>query len=57
MVWIEGFTSYDDWIRRCFVEKGGLQVLCQNCHSVKTLTENAERKNNIKEYEDNIQSV
>ena len=31
-----GFTSFDDWIERCFVEVGAYQVLCKPCHLVKS---------------------
>lgn len=42
---ITGFSSYDEWIERCFIEEGeGLRVLCSECHSEKTKKENAERK-------------
>lgn len=34
-----GFTSYDDWIERCFVELEGYQALCHKCHTVKTAEE------------------
>jgi len=36
-----GFTTYDDWIERCFVEIEGYQALCHKCHTIKT---NEERK-------------
>ena len=35
------FTTYDDWIERCFVEKEWWQVLCRQCHTNKT---NEEKK-------------
>ena len=42
VVWKEGFSSYDDWIRRAFIETGeGLRLLCKECHDYKT---NLERK-------------
>ena len=31
-----GFTSYDDWIRRCFIELDGFQALCHKCHTAKS---------------------
>ena len=34
-----GFTSYDDWIERCFVEIDGFQALCHKCHTSKTQAE------------------
>ena len=34
-----GFTSFDDWVERCFVEVGGYQVLCSPCHTSKSNTE------------------
>lgn len=36
-----GFTSYDDWVERCFVELEGYQALCHKCHTIKS---NEERK-------------
>ncbi len=39
---VEGFTTWDEIITRMFVEKKGLQVLCQNCHQKKTKNERAE---------------
>jgi len=50
IVWPNGFTSYDDWIERCFVPAEGFQAICWECHSKITKAENAERrkrKNNI----------
>jgi len=45
VVWKEGFTTYDDWIERCFIEQGeGLRLLCKPCHDVKSKAENAERR-------------
>lgn len=35
----EGFTTWDEVIRRMFVEKDGLQVLCKKCHDEKTQDE------------------
>lgn len=31
-----GFTDYDEWIVRAFVEVDKLQVLCKGCHDSKT---------------------
>lgn len=31
-----GFTSYDNWIERCFVEEEGFQALCYKCNYEKT---------------------
>lgn len=28
-----GFTTWDDFIRRLFVEEDGLRVLCRDCHA------------------------
>ena len=36
-----GFTTWDDFIKRLFVKTDGFQVLCKNiCHSQKTAVEN-----------------
>lgn len=46
-----GFTTYDDWITRCFVELDGYQALCHKCHTTKTADEreiSKERKANVK---------
>ena len=31
-----GFTTYDDWVARCFVEIDGFQALCHKCHTEKS---------------------
>lgn len=31
-----GFTSWDDWINRAYVEADGYQALCNECHTAKT---------------------
>lgn len=36
-----GFTTWDDCINRMFCEKDNLQVLCKECHDVKSLQERA----------------
>lgn len=36
-----GFTTWDDFIERLFAEKDKLQVLCHECHTLKTNTERA----------------
>ena len=44
-VWEEWFTTYDDWIRRTFIEEWEwLRLLCKECHDGKTKTENAARR-------------
>lgn len=43
----EGFTSWDEVIRRLFCDSSDLQVLCSSCHHSKTLDEKALRKNDI----------
>lgn len=35
----EGFTSWDEVIRKMFCEKDGLQILCKDCHDRKTQDE------------------
>lgn len=41
---VSGFVSWDDVISRLFCDVEGLQVLCKECHKVKTKEENALRK-------------
>lgn len=41
-----GFVSWDDVISRLFCSTENLQVLCKECHKVKTKQENEERKAN-----------
>ncbi|AJT60738.1 putative HNHc superfamily protein [Citrobacter phage CVT22] len=41
-----GFTNWDDIIQRMFCSSDGLQVLCKDCHKIKTKQENEERKAN-----------
>jgi len=31
-----GFTTYDSWIERCFIEKEWFQAICRECHKIKT---------------------
>lgn len=38
-----GFTTWDEYINRLFVETKGWQVLCKPCHRVKTNAENERR--------------
>lgn len=38
------FTTYDDWIKRCFVWAEWFDALCWKCHTEKTKKENAERR-------------
>lgn len=44
-----GFVSWDDTIERMFVEKEGFQVLCVDCHKIKSKSENEKRKENGKQ--------
>jgi len=39
-----GFTSWDDVVNRMFCEKENLQVLCTECHSLKTKEERSKKK-------------
>ena len=41
---VSGFTTWDEVIERMFVEKEGLQVLCNECHRVKCQEEKQQRK-------------
>lgn len=36
-----GFTSWDDYVERMFCEKEKLQLLCKDCHDVKSTEERA----------------
>ena len=40
---IEGFVSWDEYIKRMFCEEDGLQVLCHACHTRKTKDERKAR--------------
>lgn len=40
---VEGWRSWDDTVKRLFCTVDGLQVLCRNCHSIKSIGENAKR--------------
>lgn len=42
---MKGFTTWDEYVDRMFVEAEGLQVLCKKCHKTKTDDERKERKN------------
>lgn len=42
---MKGFTTWDEYVERMFVEADGLQVLCKPCHKDKTEIERKERKN------------
>jgi len=39
-----GFTTWDEVIKRMFVEKIGYQVLCKPCHKNKSLSERQQAK-------------
>lgn len=41
---IEGFTTWDEVVRRMYCEKEGLEVLCKPCHKEITKEENEARK-------------
>lgn len=45
---VEGFSSWDEIIKRMFCEKDGLEVLCKPCHKIVTKEENEQRKSNAK---------
>lgn len=42
----KGFTTFDEFIERLFVEKDALQLLCLECHTRKTADEKELRKKN-----------
>jgi hypothetical protein len=44
----EGFLSWDIFIERLFCGIENLQILCSECHKVKTKKETLERKKNGK---------
>lgn len=43
-----GFTTWDALIENLFCERDKLQVLCKDCHKIKSKQENIERKTNAK---------
>lgn len=45
---VTGFTSWDDVISRMFCGPDGLQVLCKECHRLKSNEENAQRRQHKK---------
>ena len=47
-----GFVSWDEYIKRMFLEAEGYQVLCWECHKKKTDEENLCRKQHKKEQND-----
>lgn len=55
-----GFVSYDELIERMFCESPNLQVLCTECHTIKTDAEKAlakERRAKQKELDDEDDSL
>lgn len=42
---VQGFVSWDEFIKRLFVEEDGLQILCDDCHNKKSNYEKVLRKN------------
>lgn len=44
VVAVTGFTTWDDYINRLFCDYTNFQVVCENCHNVKTMIEKQERK-------------
>lgn len=45
----EGFTTWDDFINNLFCDSSNLQVLCKNCHDLKSKAERTTRNNKKKE--------
>lgn len=39
VVGLEGFAGFDDYISRLFCEEDGFQVICETCHTAKSLLE------------------
>ena len=48
---VTGFTTYDNWIERCFVWADWFEALCHQCHYIKTQQENKQRRA-IKKWEE-----
>jgi 5-methylcytosine-specific restriction endonuclease McrA len=44
----DGFTTWDKFISNLFCPPEHLQVLCKTCHDAKTLRENKQRRENVK---------
>lgn len=44
---VSGFTTWDDYINNMFCEIDGFQLLCSECHEIKTNKENEERKSKV----------
>lgn len=40
----EGFTNFDNYIDRLYCEVNNFQILCTNCHDIKSLAEGQIRK-------------
>lgn len=40
----EGFTTWDDYIERLFVDADGFTILCKSCHGKITKQENLDRR-------------
>lgn len=45
---VTGWDSFDKYIERLFCDSNNLQVLCKNCHSIKTSIESNLRSMNSK---------
>lgn len=43
---LSGWDSWDGFINRLFCKAEGFQILCQECHKIKTDEENTERRKN-----------
>jgi hypothetical protein len=41
---ISGFIDYNTYIKRLFCDKNNLQLLCKNCHEIKSKYENKVRR-------------
>lgn len=52
---LTGFSGWDDFVNRLFCEQENLQVLCKNCHDLKSKEERASRPKK-KEQENNDQT-
>lgn len=44
VVALKGFTTWDEYIARLFVNRTAYQILCKPCHVVKSTQENSKRR-------------
>lgn len=51
-----GFTNWDEYINRMFPEIDGFQVLCYDCHDIKTVIEDEMRKHFTKKRKSDVKN-